>query len=407
MDDLGRGLDWARKSGAELSLLGGGNPGKIPELERLFQEEFQNLASDPERIPGLLGDYSHPQGDQDFREIFAKSMSPYLGTEIGSDHICITGGSQTASFLLINLFSGTFSESKTGMKFRKILFPFVPEYVGYAEQGIHPDQILSLPPKVVHLSDREFRYIPDLEKIEETIRTGEIGAVYLSSPTNPTGNILTKEEIESISTLCERGNIPIILDFAYGDPFPGITQIRENFVHPAWKPGRIFTYSLSKLGLPGLRTGFLIAEPKIARRLGQMNAIVSLAPGNLGQELSKSWFQSGKIFSLAKETVKPFYLDKRNQGLEILSAELKNIDYMLHSPMGGFFFWIRFPNSKIDTRRLYEDLKAKSVFVVPGDVFFPGLASDFSHKFECIRLTYSRNLSELSRGVEILKEIFN
>ena len=47
-----------------------------------------------------------------------------------------------------------------------------------------------------------------------------IGAICVSRPTNPSGNVLTNEEMEQLHDLAEANDIPLIIDNAYGAPFP-------------------------------------------------------------------------------------------------------------------------------------------------------------------------------------------
>ena len=57
---------------------------------------------------------------------------------------------------------------------------------------------------------------------------------------------------------------PLIVDNAYGAPFPNIIFTE---VKPVWNENTILTMSLSKLGLPGTRTAFMVGPPNIVRSL--------------------------------------------------------------------------------------------------------------------------------------------
>jgi valine--pyruvate aminotransferase len=81
--------------------------------------------------------------------------------------------------------------------------------------------------------------------------TPDIAAMCVSCPTNPTGNVLTQNEFDSLHALADAHGIPLILDNAYGHPFPGVIH---NGFQPKWQPGMIFSISMSKVGLPGVRT---------------------------------------------------------------------------------------------------------------------------------------------------------
>ena len=78
-----------------------------------------------------------------------------------------------------------------------------------------------------------------------------------------------------------RAKIPLIIDGAYGLPFPSILF---NDARPHWNENTILVLSLSKLGLPGVRTGIVVANEEIINAFSNANTVVSLANGNLGQD---------------------------------------------------------------------------------------------------------------------------
>ena len=62
----------------------------------------------------------------------------------------------------------------------------------------------------------------------------------------------------------------------------------------------VLTLSLSKLGLPGTRTGIVIANEQIAAAVASMSSIVGLANGNIGQAMLEPLVKSGEILSMSK-----------------------------------------------------------------------------------------------------------
>jgi len=148
MDDIGRPLP----EGVTPYLLGGGNPARIPEVEGAYRREMERLLALPNAFEEAIGKYDAPQGRVSFIEALAELLSSQYGWDIGPENIAITNGSQTAFFYLFNLFSGSRPERKT------ILFPLVPEYVGYADQGIEPDTFVTLPAKTALEGEHSFKY---------------------------------------------------------------------------------------------------------------------------------------------------------------------------------------------------------------------------------------------------------
>ena len=87
-------------------------------------------------------------------------------------------------------------------------------------------------------------------------------------------------------------NIPLIIDNAYGTPFPDIifTDAKAK-----WNRQIIYCMSLSKLGLPAVRTGIVIADEEIIEMVSRANAVMSLAPGGMGATIAKNLFKTGEI----------------------------------------------------------------------------------------------------------------
>ena len=133
-----------------------------------------------------------------------------------------------------------------------------------------------------------------------------MGAITVSRPTNPTGNVLTDEEVKQLRELARQHGIPFILDSAYGGPFPNIVFPQASNL---WDDNTIACLSLSKLGLPGLRTGIIIANEQVIRAVTAANAIVSLAPGSIGPALVSAMVENGSILELADNIIRPYYRD--------------------------------------------------------------------------------------------------
>jgi valine--pyruvate aminotransferase len=163
--------------------------------------------------------------------------------------------------------------------------------------------------------------------------------------------------------------------------------------------------SLSKLGLPAVRTGIVIAREEVVSAISAMNAVVSLSSGSIGQAVILPFIESGQILQISREIITPFYYNKSQQTVRLLKEAFgKNVDYAIHKSEGAFFLWIWFRNLPISTGQLYERLKNRSVLVIPGCYFFYGLEETWSHRDECIRLNYSQNDEDVERGVEILAD---
>jgi valine--pyruvate aminotransferase len=390
MDDLGRALG---KPG-HASMMGGGNPAHIPAVEAVWRRRMEEILATPGELASMLGDYDTPRGRIDFLETIAAFFNERFGWPVTPDHVAVTTGSQAATFLLFNMLGGPSHGGR-----RRIQFPLVPEYIGYAGQGIAPRLFTAWKPRIEVAGQRRFKYRIEFGKLAP-----DIAAIALSRPTNPTANLVTDEELRQLGAMAEERGIPLLVDNAYGQPFPNV--IFRN-VSPMWGPQVINTFSLSKLGLPGTRTGIVVAQPEIIQRLANMNATLVLATGSIGQCITRPLFASGEMVRLCAEVIRPFYEQRSRKAQAWLDAALgavPGLDYRVHLCEGAFFLWLWLPGLPITDRELYERLKARGVLVVPGSYFFPGLDEPWAHRHECLRLTYCAEESSLQRGMETLAD---
>ncbi len=387
MDDLGVALT---KEG--VLMLGGGNPAHIPAVQEYFRRAVEALLADGHEFGKVIGNYDPPQGNIAFVEAICGLLQKEFGWDIGPGNVALTNGSQSAFFILFNLFAGEFEDGAV----RKILFPLAPEYIGYADLGLAEDMFVSVRPEIEHLDERMFKYRVDFDALQVT---DEIGGICVSRPTNPTGNVLTDGEIGKLSDLAAQKQVPLIIDNAYGTPFPHIifTDAR-----PVWNKNTIVCMSLSKLGLPAARTGIIIASEEVVRMVAKVNAIISLAPGGLGASIATSLVKSGEIIRLSREIIRPYYKAKADAAVAQLNDELAGVDFHIHKPEGAIFLWLWFRGLPITCCELYERLKKRGVLVVPGHYFFPGLAEDWGHKHECIRVNHSGDAAVVRKGLSVI-----
>lgn len=391
MDDLGH----AMAGGGDMIMMGGGNPAHIPEIQTRLAGILKELSDDPGSVRRLVGNYDPPQGEKAFIADLVTLLNREYGWDLTPENVALTNGSQAAFFMLFNLFGGDFGN---GLH-KHILLPLAPEYIGYADAGIDKGLFRSYRPEITFTGAHEFKYRVDFDAVEVTAATG---AICVSRPTNPTGNVVTDEELARLETLARSQDIPLIVDGAYGTPFPALMYVDAN---PTWNEHLVLCLSLSKFGLPAARTGIVIASAPIIKALSGMNAIMNLATGSFGAMLAQPLVRSGEILSLSRDVIRPFYLSKRDRALEAFAGAIgEDVRWYVHKPEGAMFLWLWFPDLPISSLELYQRLKAKGVLVVSGHYFFPGLEEDWEHQHQCIRVTYSQDDAQVARGMAIIAE---
>ncbi len=387
MDDLNEGL-----LRDDMIMMGGGNPAAIPAAIKVFKTVIDKLQASGDLIKTLTN-YDGPQGKDAFLETLVEFFQKQYSWKIERQNIALTHGSQSAFFILFNSFAG---KSRGGQQ--KVLIPLVPEYIGYNDLGIEDLSITSQQAKIKLLDDGFFKYQVDFDRLEVDSSTG---LICVSRPTNPSGNVLTDSECQHLDQIARQNNVPLLIDNAYGTPFPNIIF---NQVEPFWNDNTIVCMSLSKLGLPGARTGIVIANSDIIRQFTNMTAITSLAPGGIGPAIVGQMIEEDLLLPLCHEVILPFYHKRAQLAIRLIKDKIDDDRLHIHKTEGALFLWLWFEGLTIGTSELYRRLKQKGLFIVPGEYFFPGQDKLSRHAECCIRMNYVQSEDDLNKGIEILAQ---
>jgi len=396
MDDLGNALS---EGGGDVKMLGGGQPAHIPEMNALWQQRMEEICASEDELIAMLANYQPPKGNPAFISALSTMFREQLDWQIDDQQIAITSGGQSAFFSLFNSLAGRQTDGSN----KKILLPLVPEYIGYANQSVGNDMFQAITPLIEKIGADQFKYRVDFDSI--TI-TDDIAAICVSRPTNPTGNVLTDNEMLQLSSIAKEHNIPLIIDNAYGAPFPNIFFANAK---PLWDEHIILTMSLSKIGLPGTRTGIVIANETIISGISSMNAIAGLANNNVGQAITLPLIQSGKLMHLSESIVQPFYQKKSLQAQAwVRDAFSSEVPFRMHLSEGALFLWLWFEDLPVTSSELYELLKEQGVLIVSGHYFFFGMGEhqeDWKHQQECIRMTFTMTPEVVQSGIQIIAKV--
>ena len=388
MDDL------AQVAGSNAFInLGGGNPARVPKMESVFGNAMHEILAG-RQFEDIVGCYDSPQGNESFLEIVCEFFSRNFSWDLTTENVAITTGSRSSFFMLFNLFGGMCVD---GLE-RVIQLPLTPEYIGYGDLLINPDCLVSDRAKIREIGSNFFKYEVDFDLFH--IRSNA-GAVCFSRPTNPTGNVLSDEEVNQLVTLTGEAETPLIIDNAYGSPFPNIVSDEIKMPKASHV---IHCFSLSKLGLAGLRTGIVVAQPETITAIKSINAATCLSINGIGAALIAKLMVSNEIIGLCNEVIRPFYAEKSRLAIEIFHKYLSGIDYRIHVSEGAFFLWLWFPGLAISDQVLYKRIKERGVLIIPGSFFFHEDNCSWEHSKECIRVSFAQSDEALETGIKIVSE---
>ncbi|MDO4699860.1 MAG: valine--pyruvate transaminase [Moraxella sp.] len=400
MDDLGKAL----VSDKPINMLGGGNPAVIDAVNDVYQSTLEQLVKDGSALCSIAN-YSTPQGDSGFIDSLVAFFNRHYDWHISKDNIALTNGSQNAFFYLFNLFSGEFANNTS----KKILLPLSPEYIGYADAHVDGTHFVAVAPIIEDVKhdgqDGFFKYRVDFDALQSLpeLQNGQIGAICCSRPTNPTGNVLTDDEMARLEAIAKQYDTPLIVDNAYGMPFPNIIYTNTT-LH--FNDNIVLCFSLSKVGMPSVRTGIVLANPTIIKAITSMNAIVNLAPTRFGATVAAPLFDNDQIIQLSSDVIKPFYQKQSALAVKLLKEALTGLPVKIHKPEGAMFLWVWFKDLPVSTHKLYELLKEQGTLIIPSEHFFVGMDTQhYRHAHECIRLSIAQPDDVLKSGIEMIGQV--
>jgi valine--pyruvate aminotransferase len=382
--------------GKEFINLSAGNPVILPEVEQLWRDCTNQLLASPE-YGEVVCRYGSSQGYQPLVEAIAKDFNQRYGLSLSDRNILITPGSQSIYFYAANAFGGYTSSGDL----KQIVLPLSPEYTGYGGVSLTPEAIFAYKPTLeIDEKAHRFKYRPDFSQVSITENTG---CVIFSRPCNPTGNVLTDEEVKKIAALAAPYDVPVLIDSAYGPPFPAL-----NFTEmtPIFGGNILHCLSLSKAGLPGERIGVAIGNPKLVGILESFQTNMCIHSPRYGQAIAAQAIASGALADLATNVIRPHYRHKFDVLENTLEQSMpKDMPWFLHRGEGAIFAWLWLQDLPITDWEFYQQLKQVGVIVVPGSTFFPGLREDWPHKQQCLRISLTASNEEIETGMRRLAGI--
>ncbi|WP_250124493.1 valine--pyruvate transaminase [Chroococcidiopsis sp. CCMEE 29] len=382
--------------GQEFINLSAGNPLILPEVEQLWRDCTAQLLASSD-YGEVVCRYGSSQGYGPLITAIAKDFNRRYGLNLSERNILITPGSQTLYFYAANAFGGY----TTNGQLKQIVLPLSPDYTGYGGVSLVPEALIAYKPTLdIHPTAHQFKYRPDFSQLAITENTG---CVLFSRPCNPTGNVLTDDEVKKIAALAAPDNVPVLIDSAYAPPFPAL-----NFTDmtPVFGENILHCMSLSKVGLPGERIGVAIGDAQLIQVLQSFQTNMCIHPSRYGQAIAAMAINSGALAEIATQVIRPFYQNKFTVLETTLDQAMpKDLPWFLHRGEGAIFAWLWLKDLPISDWEFYQQLKQVGVIVVPGSSFFPGLQEDWLHKQQCLRISLTASDEEIETGMQRLAKV--
>lgn len=294
-------------------------------------------------------DYGERTGYGPLRESITHILASQ-GVQTQPENILITAGSQQALSLVSQLLLDP----------GDVILVESPTYAGAL------DLFRALRFKVVGIPvDAQGMQVDDLEKLLQQHHPKLIYTI--PNFHNPTGTCLTGPRRRQLLILADRYNIPIIEDDFVGDlRYEGHTQPALKALDPGGRV--IYISTFSKMLMPGLRVGFIVAEGPVYESLVNFKRVHDLATSALIQRALEAYVTVGRYQAHLRRSCQIF----RKRRDVMVSAIRRYLPAGVHFdiPQGGLFIWLQLP-PELDSEELLPLAWEEGVDFAAGNPFFP------------------------------------
>jgi aspartate/methionine/tyrosine aminotransferase len=213
--------------------------------------DFVNQAASQALLGGETF-YTWQRGIPELREALSRYYARHFSKTLSSDHFYVTGSGMHAIMLAVQALTNPGDELI-------YLSPSWPNIVASVEIG-------GAKPVVLPLDFVDGGWSLDLQKLESLI-TPRTRALFINTPSNPTGWTASREELAAILELSRRHGLWIIADEIYALYYYGKETRAPSFLDVMEEGDRvIFANSFSKnWSMTGWRLGWLVAPPEIGQ----------------------------------------------------------------------------------------------------------------------------------------------
>ncbi|MFC2143426.1 pyridoxal phosphate-dependent aminotransferase [Candidatus Aenigmatarchaeota archaeon] len=324
-------------------------------------------------IAGKFNHYSQPGGRSELKKAISKKLNKDNSIFATPDEIIVTAGSTEALLL------GMTATLDIG---DEIILPN-PSFMVYEPMV----DMLGIKPVFTKLSkEKEFEIDPD--DVEKRI-TKKTGAILINSPSNPTGNVLSKNTLEEIADICVEYNLFLLSDEAYEK-----IVYDKKHISPASLNGMheyVITFqSFSKShAMCGHRVGYCVAPKSISKIITETHMYSSICAPTFSQVLATKALSLSDAFANAMVRE---YRRRRNY----IVKRLNNIGLDCVMPQGAFYAFAKIP-SKDSYNFARKMLEKANVIVIPGREF-----GKYGEGF--IRLSYASSMHNIGLALDRIEK---
>ncbi|MCY9376813.1 aminotransferase [Bacillus sp. T17B1] len=228
----------------------------------------------------------------------------------------------------------------------------------------------------------------------EAVVTEKTKAILICSPSNPTGSVYTKEELNEIAEFAKKHDVIVLADeiyaeLTYDEEFTSIAAL------PGMKERTVVISGFSKaFAMTGWRLGFAAAPPLLRDAMLKIHQYAMMCAPAMAQFAALEGLKNG-IEDVEK--MKKSYRRRRNLFVETLNE----IGLSCHHPGGAFYAFPSIKSTGMSSEQFAEELLTQEkVAVVPGSVFGPSGEG-------YIRCSYATSIEQLQEALVRMKRFLH
>jgi 2-aminoadipate transaminase len=319
--------------------------------------------------PQVALQYSATEGLPELRELLVSFLARH-GLRVGREELIVTSASQQSLDLVGKIFLErgdtvvTENPSYLGAvsAFKAYGVRFLP--IDMDDEGLKTDSLRRELKELKSAAGSGEEYYQNMPKFIYTVPDFQ----------NPTGITMSLRRRRELLEVAEEFDLLIVEDVPYkwlrfaGEDLPMLAGLE----HASPEAGRrvIGLYTFSKILSPGLRLGWVTADPLIIDKLVQAKQAVDLCTSSLAQCIAAEFLKSGSL-ERAIETNRQAYAGKARLMLEVLERHMPRVPGLRWVvPQGGMFLWITLPEA-MDADQMFKEALERDVAYVVGSAFYP------------------------------------
>jgi aspartate/methionine/tyrosine aminotransferase len=332
-------------------------------------------------ISAMQNGYTHytpASGIFEAREAVAGFVSRTLSTQVDPSEVVLVPGSKNV--LLFTLLACIEPGDE-------VILPD-PGYPAYESQV----SFIGAVPKAVTLREEsDFRM--DLDELASLV-TPKTRMLIINTPQNPTGGVLTAEDVDFVCDLAEKHDLLVVSDEIYSQLVYGFHHVSP-LSRPGMRERTVLMDGLSKsYAMTGWRLGYAVAPKALAAKLDQLMINSSSCAAGFTQMAAIEALSAPESAHAVSRMVKVFE-HRRNLVVDGLNA-IPGV--RCNRPQGSFYAFPNIEGTGFDERELSDRLLSEAgVAVLPGTAF-----GEAGKGF--IRLAYTQSEDELKRGLDRISD---